>query len=69
MFIATANTIDPIPAPLLDRLELLYLSGYTEEEKEKIAFDFLIPREIEEAGLTGQPLTFTHEAVRKIIRE
>jgi ATP-dependent Lon protease len=69
MFIATANTIDPIPAPLLDRLELLLLPGYTEGEKERIAFDFLIPREIEEAGLTGRPPVFTPEAVQKIIRE
>ncbi len=69
MFIATANTIDPIPAPLLDRLELLHLSGYTEEEKERIAFDYLIPRQIEEAGLSGQSLVFTPEAVQKIIRE
>ncbi len=69
MFIATANTIDPIPAPLLDRLELLHLSGYTEEEKERIAFDYLIPRQIEETGLSGQSLVFTPEAVQKIIRE
>ena len=69
MFIATANTIDPIPPPLLDRMELLYLSGYTEEEKERIVFDYLIPRQIEEAGLSGQSLSFTPEAVRKIVRE
>ena len=69
MFIATANTIDPIPPPLLDRMELLYLSGYTEEEKERIVFDYLIPRQIEEAGLNGQSLSFTPEAVRKIVRE
>jgi len=69
MFIATANTTDPIPAPLLDRLELLHLSGYTEEEKEKIAFRFLIPREIEEAGLTDQPAEFSPQVVRKVIRE
>ena len=69
MFIATANTIDPIPGPLLDRLELLYLSGYTEEEKQRIAFKYLIPREIEEAGLSDQPLKFTPEAIHKIIRE
>jgi len=69
MFIATANTIDPIPAPLLDRLEILTLSGYSEEEKEEIAFRFLIPREIEEAGLSSRPLTFSREAVLKIIRE
>lgn len=69
MFIATANTIGPIPAPLLDRLELLHLSGYTEEEKEKIATRFLIPHEMDEASLTGQPIHFTSEAVKKIIRE
>jgi ATP-dependent Lon protease len=69
MFIATANTIDPIPPPLLDRLEVLHLTGYTEEEKEKIAFNFLIPRQIEEAGLSGQSLVFAPEAVQKIIRE
>ncbi len=69
MFIATANTVGSIPAPLLDRLELLHLAGYTEEEKEKIAFDFLIPEEIEEAGLASEPPIFTPDAVQKIIRE
>ena len=69
MFIATANTVDPIPPPLLDRLELLHLSGYTEEEKEKIAFDFLIPRQIDEDGLNSRPPHFSPEVVRKIIRE
>lgn len=69
LFIATANTTSPIPHPLLDRLEVLHLSGYTEEEKEKIAFRYLIPREIDEAGLSDYPLVFEPEAVRKIIRE
>jgi ATP-dependent Lon protease len=69
MFIATANTVSPIPPPLLDRLEILYLNGYTEEEKEKIAFNFLIPEAVDAAGLTNQQPTFTPEAVRKIIRE
>ncbi len=69
MFIATANTIGPIPAPLQDRLEIITLSGYTEEEKEEIAFRFLIPREIEEAGLSLRPPVFTPESVLKIIRE
>ena len=69
MFIATANTTGPIPPPLLDRLELLHLSGYTEEEKERICFDFLIPRELEEAGLYGGSVQFTAEAVQKLIRE
>jgi len=69
MFIATANTTDLIPGPLLDRLEVLYLSGYTEKEKEKIAFRHLIAREIEEAGLSDHPPEFTTEAILKIIRE
>jgi ATP-dependent Lon protease len=69
MFIATANTTDLIPGPLLDRLEVLYLSGYTEEEKEKIAFRYLIPREIDDAGLSDYPPDFTTEAIHKIIRE
>ena len=69
MFIATANTIEDIPAPMLDRLEILHLSGYTEEEKEQIAYRFLIPREIEEAGLSEQPPEFPPEVVRLMIRE
>lgn len=68
MFIATANTIDPIPGPLLDRLEVIGLSGYTEEEKEKIAIDYLIPKIIEEAGLSHAPPFFAPEAIREIIR-
>lgn len=69
MFIGTANTTDPIPAPLLDRLEVLHLSGYTESEKEEIAFRHLIPREVKEAGLQDHPPSFTGEAVRKLILE
>ncbi|MBW1860270.1 MAG: endopeptidase La, partial [Deltaproteobacteria bacterium] len=69
MFIATANTTDLIPGPLLDRLEVLYLSGYTEKEKEKIAYKYLIPREIDEAGLSSNPPEFTTEAVQRIISE
>lgn len=69
MFVATANTLDPIPPPLLDRLEVLFLSGYTEEEKEQIAFKFLVPREIEESGLNRQCLDFSQAAMQKIIRE
>jgi ATP-dependent Lon protease len=69
MFIATANTVDSIPEPLLDRLEVLWLSGYTELEKEQIAHRYLIPQEIHAAGLSEQALRFTPEAVRKIIRE
>ncbi len=69
MFIATANTVDSIPEPLLDRLEVLWLSGYTDLEKEQIAFRYLIPQERHAAGLSDQALRFTPEAVRKIIRE
>ena len=69
LFITTANTLSPIPPALLDRMEVIHLSGYTEEEKEKIAFQFLIPHQKEENGLKDYPLTFTEEAVYKIIRE
>jgi len=69
MFIATANIIGTIPEPLLDRLEVLHHSGYTEEEKEKIAIKYLIPTEINDAGLSDTSPVFTSEAVCKIIRE
>lgn len=69
MFIATANLVDPIPRPLLDRMEVLTLPGYTDEEKQRIALDFLIPKQVEAAGLAHCPPEFTREAVAKIIRE
>jgi ATP-dependent Lon protease len=69
MFIATANTVDPIPGPLLDRLEVIFLSGYTDDEKVKIASKYLVPKEIQEAGLADSALDFTPEAIHKIIRE
>lgn len=69
MFVATANTLDPIPPPLLDRLELLFLSGYTEEEKEHIAVKFLVPRAIDDSGLQRHPPEFSQAAIQKIIRE
>ena len=69
LFITTANTLLPIPPALLDRMEVIHLSGYTEEEKEKIAFQFLIPHQKEENGLKDYPLAFTPDAVYKIIRE
>lgn len=69
MFITTANVIDTVPAPLRDRMEVLNLSGYTEEEKEKIAFRFLIPKELEENGLSATPPDFEVEAVYRIIRD
>ena len=69
LFITTANTLSPIPPALLDRMEVIHLAGYTEEEKEKIAFQFLIPHQKEENGLKDHLLTFTQEAVYKITRE
>ena len=69
LFITTANTLSPIPPALLDRMEVIHLSGYTEEEKEKIAFQFLIPHQKEENGLKNHFLSFTPEAIYKVIRE
>jgi ATP-dependent Lon protease len=66
-FITTANTLDTIPQPLLDRMEVLRLPGYSEEEKLVIAERYLIPRQLKQAGLTPGQCTFTREAVRQII--
>ena len=67
MFITTANWIDTIPAPLLDRMELIRLSGYTEREKVKIAQGYLIPRQIRENALREHEINFTKEALGQII--
>jgi ATP-dependent Lon protease len=69
MFIATANTVSRIPRPLLDRFEVISMSGYTVDEKVHIAERHLIPKAIEDSGLTRFSLTFTEEALRKMIRE
>lgn len=69
MFITTANIIDPIPPALKDRMEVITLSGYTEEEKEKIAFQYLIPKQKIENGLEDYKLEFTEEGIVKIIKE
>src|SRR6266540_4236810 len=66
-FITTANTLETIPQPLLDRMELLRLSGYSEEEKIVIARRYLIPRQLKEAGLTAEHLTIADEALRRVI--
>jgi ATP-dependent Lon protease len=68
MFITTANLLEPIPAPLRDRMEIIMLSGYTENEKIEIAEGYLIPRQLRENGLRPKEVTFTQEALRSIIR-
>lgn len=69
MFIATANMLETIPAPLLDRMEVLELPGYSEEEKIRIAQRFLIPKQLEAHGLTLKDVTFDDDAVRKVIAD
>jgi ATP-dependent Lon protease len=68
LFITTANMLDPIAEPLRDRMEIIELQGYTEEEKVHIAFRYLIPRQIDENGITGEQIEFPEEAVRYVIR-
>ena len=69
MFVATANTLETIPAPLLDRMEVIQLDGYTEFEKIEIANGYLVPRQIRANGLHAQELSFTDDGLRKIIRD
>ncbi|MGA8036798.1 MAG: endopeptidase La [Candidatus Acidiferrales bacterium] len=68
LFIATANWLDPVPEPLRDRMEILELSGYTEEEKVHIAKRFLVARQTKEHGITDEQIEFTDEALRDVIR-
>jgi ATP-dependent Lon protease len=69
LFITTANVIDAVPAPLRDRMEVLPLAGYTEEEKVQIALRHLVPRQAREHGLVpDEDVTFTPEAIRLVIR-
>ena len=68
LFITTANMLDPIAEPLRDRMEIIELQGYSEEEKVHIAFRYLIPRQIDENGITGVQIEFPEEAVRYVIR-
>jgi ATP-dependent Lon protease len=68
LFIATANVLDTVPGPLRDRMEILELSGYIEEDKLAIAKNYLIPRQMEENGLTSDQIAFTDDAIREIIR-
>ena len=69
MFVATANNLSTIPQPLLDRMEIIEVSGYITEEKQEIAKRHLIPREKENTGLSKERLTFTKAAIEKIIEQ
>ncbi len=69
MFILTANVVDNIPVALRDRMEVISFSGYTQEEKAQIASRFLIPKQIREKGLFGNPPVFAMDAIFKIIQE
>lgn len=66
LFIATANVLETIPAALFDRMELVTIDGYTEEDKVAIARDFLVPRQLERAALTAEDVTISDEALREI---
>jgi ATP-dependent Lon protease len=68
MFITTANVVENLPRPLLDRLEVIAFPGYSENEKREIAKHYLIPRQLRHHGLSHLPLDFTEPAVLKIIR-
>jgi ATP-dependent Lon protease len=68
LFITTANMLDPIAEPLRDRMEIIELQGYTEEEKVHIAFQYLIPRQIDENGITAEQIEFPEDSVRYVIR-
>lgn len=67
MFLTTANSLDTIPRPLLDRMEVINVTGYTEDEKLQIAKKYLIPKKIEEHGLTKEQFSMTDKAIRDLI--
>jgi len=69
MFIVTANMLDPIPRPLIDRMEIIRIPGYTEEEKLEIARRFLLPKQMRSHGLTDKNLRITDPAMLKLVRE
>jgi len=69
LFICTANQLETIPPPLLDRMDVIHLSGYTEEEKLGIARKYLVPKQLKAHGLKRSQLTFTEKGLRIIIRE
>jgi len=68
LFITTANMLDPIAEPLRDRMEIIELQGYTEEEKVHIAFQYLVPRQEEENGVTAEQIEFPEVTIRHVIR-
>jgi len=68
LFITTANMLDPIAEPLRDRMEIIELQGYTEEEKVHIAYQYLVPRQIEENGITAEQIEFPPDAMSYLIR-
>jgi ATP-dependent Lon protease len=68
LFITTANTLDTIPRPLLDRMEILRLSGYTEEEKVAIAKKYLLPRQLKESGVSAEQAVITDDTLRALIQ-
>jgi ATP-dependent Lon protease len=67
LFIATANFVQNIPGPLLDRMEVVDFAGYTEKEKAEIAKKYLLPRQLEESGLNDKNITFTDDAVMSVV--
>src|SRR5579859_255032 len=69
LFITTANELEPIPGPLRDRMEIIHLSDYTEQEKIQIAKRYLVPRQIRENGLRPSEISFSDEALKVIIRD
>jgi ATP-dependent Lon protease len=69
LFIATANVLDAIPAPLRDRMEIIELTGYTEEEKLQIARRYLLKRQLQANGLTAEQVQISDEALRRVISE
>ena len=69
MFITTANMLDPIPPPLRDRMEIIHLDGYTEEDKLKIAQQYLVPRQMEETSLREEEVIFEEGGIRCIVRD
>ena len=69
LFVTTANQLETIPSPLLDRMEVIRVAGYTEDEKVGIARRYLVPKQLEAHGLAPKQVTFTENALRLLVRE